>query len=310
MDRCLKTWFVIVNPTSGNGACKKKWPQIKRLLQHYEFDYEFAFTEYSKHSITLVQKAIKNNFKNIISIGGDGTLHHIVNGIFSQNMVSPSQIHVGVIPIGTGNDWVKTHNIPIDIESAIQIIKNGYVLKQDLGNMRFLNSNKPSVFFNNSAGIGFDGYVVSKVEKYKHIGALAYLYAALVSIFSFKNFNSKIGINSEEISGSTFMISVGICKYSGGGMQLTNKPDPFDGLFDVSIARDFKFFDIVKNIGNLFNGKIDVINKVKLLKVKYLNIEIQQENMQLIQADGELIGSGNIEIRMLPKVFSFFAIKP
>ena len=68
--------------------------------------------KYSKHSIKLVQNAINKNIKNIVCIGGDGTLHNIVNGIFGQSFVSTSEINVGVIPIGTGNDWVKTHWYP------------------------------------------------------------------------------------------------------------------------------------------------------------------------------------------------------
>ena len=309
MNAFSKTWFVIINPTSGNGSCKKKWPKIKQLLELYGFDFEYAFTAYSKHSVDLVQTAIKNHYKNIISIGGDGTLHNIVNGIFSQNLIPTAQINVGVIPIGTGNDWVKTHAIPNAIECAIKIIKNGYVKQQDVGKIAFLNANKLPVFFNNFAGVGFDGHVVSRVENYKLFGALAYLFGALTSIFSYKNFNSKIYINSEELSGNTFMISIGVCLFSGGGMRLTSKANPFDGLLDVSIVKPVRFFDIIQHIRSLFNGRIDNIKKVNCLKTNNIKIEFNDNNSPLIQADGELIGSGNIEINILNNCFSFYSLK-
>lgn len=309
MNAFSKMWFVIINPTSGNGSCKQKWPKIKWFLECYGFDFEFAFTEYPNHGVSLVHRAVKNQFKNIISIGGDGTLHSIVNGIFSQDIIPTATIHVGVIPIGTGNDWVKTHNIPRDIEQAIKIIKKGYVKQQDVGKITFLNTNRLPVFFNNCAGVGFDGYVVSRVNQYKRLGTFAYLYGALTSIWTYKNFSSKIGINSEELTGQTFMISIGVCLFSGGGMQLTSKANPFDGLLDVSIIKPIHFFDIIQHIKRLFNGHIDKIQKAKCLKTNSIKIEFNDKNSSLIQADGELIGSGNIEIGILNNCFSFYSLK-
>ncbi|MGA1226377.1 MAG: diacylglycerol/lipid kinase family protein [Tamlana sp.] len=310
MKASQKTWFVIVNPASGSGSARKSWPKIKHALERHGFNFEHTFTDYPKHSVELVENALKSNFKNFICVGGDGTLHNIVNGIFSQNMIPPQQVKVGIIPFGTGNDWIKTHHIPKNIESAIKLIKSGYVVQQDLGKIDFLDADKPPVFFNNFAGVGFDGYVVSKVEKFKKIGALSYLIGALIGVFSFKPFKSKIYVNSQEISGDTFMVSIGICRFSGGGMQLTNTPNPFDGLFDISIAKHFKFLDIIKNIPNLFNGKIATIKKVNSLKANNIKIHIYQKTIPFIQADGELIGSGDIEMSIIPKAFSFFVLKP
>ncbi|WP_298550513.1 diacylglycerol kinase family protein [uncultured Algibacter sp.] len=305
MNAASKSWFVIINPTSGNGSSKKSWPKIKQLLDKHHFIFEFAFTAYSKHSIALVHQAIKQHFKNIISVGGDGTLHNIVNGIMSQNDVPSSEINIGVIPIGTGNDWVKTHNIPKNFETAIQIIKNGRLATQDIGKLSIGDKNLP-IFFNNLAGIGFDGLVVSRVEKYKHIGTLAYLYGTIISMFSFKNFESTVSVNSETISGKTLMILIGLCKYSGGGMQLTDKPNPFDGLLDVTIAQDLTKFEIIKNLAKLFNGTITNYKKVKTLKTKSVAIQINQEIAPYIQADGELIGKGHIKVSLIPNAFSFY----
>ena len=307
MENAIQNWYVIINPTSGNGSAKKKWPKIKTLLTQYNFEFEFAYTEFDKHSKELAQKAIKNGFKNIICIGGDGTLHNIVNGIFNQSFSNPSDITIGIIPIGTGNDWIKTHNIPKHIESSIKIIKKGFIANQDLGKIEFQNYNGSPVFFNNSAGVGFDGYVVSYVNKYKYLGALSYLIGAIACMFSFKNFNATI--NTNEFSVKTLMITIGLCKYSGGGMQLTNNPSPFDGLFDISMVNNFHSIDIIKNIISLFNGKIDRIEKVKCFKTRGIKIEFDIDNLPLIQADGELVGSGDFKITLLPKALAFYTSK-
>ncbi len=301
-----RKWFVIINPTSGNGSAKKLWPKIEQLLLTYQFNFDFAFTAFKKHSVELIHSAVNQGFKNIICVGGDGTLHNIINGIMTQKEVVSSSIVVGVIPIGTGNDWVKTYNIPKDIEMAIQIIKNGNISKQDLGEIAFLNQSKPSVYFNNLAGTGFDGYVVSKVGKYKHFGVLAYLFGTMMGLFSFKNFETEVSFDSEKITVKSLMILIGLCKYSGGGMQLTKTPNPSDGFFDISIVGDFSKWDILKNIPHLFNGKIVNSYKVQSVKAKNIIIKITKENMPYIQADGELLGVGNIKVSIIEKAFCFY----
>lgn len=300
------SWFVIINPTSGSGSTKKKWPDIERLLHYYGFSFKHAFTEFPGHSKELVQLAIKQKITHFICVGGDGTLHNMVNGIMEQKLVSSRRIKVGVIPIGTGNDWVKTHHIPKAIESAIQLIKKGTIATQDLGKIEFLHTQKPPVFFNNLAGIGYDGYVVSKVDTYKNLGGIAYLLGACISLFSYKNFNSKTSVNSTIIKGKTLMILVGLCKFSGGGMQLTETPNPFDGLLDVSIAKNFSKFDIIKHLPKLFNGRINTIKKVQHLKTSSIKIQVEQKELPFIQADGELVGKGAINITLIPSAFSFY----
>ena len=301
-----KQWFVIINPASGNGSAKKLWPKIEALLLAYRFDFKYEFTKFSKHSQELVHEAVNQGYLNIISIGGDGTLHNIVNGIMSQSIVASTSIKVGVIPIGTGNDWVKTHAIPKDIEHAIQIIKNGNTALQDLGKIELLEETDTPVYFNNLAGIGFDGYVVNKVGKYKHFGPIAYLVGTMMGLFSFKNFESEVTINSEVIKSKSLMILIGLCQYSGGGMQLTKTPNPFDGLFDISLAGNFSKWDILKNTLKLFNGQIVDFKKVQTHRTISISIKVLEDQKPFIQADGELIGTGDFRVSIIPKALSFY----
>ena len=302
-----KKWFVIINPTSGNGKAKKYWPKIQRLLISNGFNFEFQFTKSGNDNIELVHTAVNQGFNNIICVGGDGTIHNTVNGIMSQKTVASSSINVGIIPIGTGNDWVKTHAIPKHIKKAISIIKNEKIISQDIGKIEFLDSQKPPVFFNNLAGVGFDGYVVSKVGKYKHFGALAYLIGAVLGLFSFKNFKVDVVANSQRIPTKSLMVLIGLCKYSGGGMQLTEYTNATNGLFDISIAKNFSKLDILKNLVKLFNGSIVKLKKVETLKTNTVTISCKSKlNIPFIQADGELIGTGDIKASIVPKAFSFY----
>ena len=303
-----KKWFVIINPTSGNGKAKTLWTKIQQILKSNDFNFEFEFTKSGEHNIIVVHSAINQGFKNIICVGGDGTIHNTINGIMSQKTADSSSISVGIIPVGTGNDWVKTYNIPKNPEDAISIIKNGEVIRQDIGKIEFLDSQNPSVFFNNLAGVGFDGYVVSKVGKYKNLGALAYLVGAVLGLFSFKNFEVDVVINSQTIKTKSLMVLIGLCKYSGGGMQLTEFTNPTDGLFDVSIAKNFSKLDVLKNLTKLFNGNVIKLKKVETLKTDAITIlNKSKSNIPFIQADGELIGKGDMKVSIIPKAFSFYA---
>ncbi|NCP88836.1 MAG: diacylglycerol kinase family lipid kinase [Flavobacteriales bacterium] len=308
MSVLSKKWLVILNPTSGNGKSKRKWPEIKRLLEEHQFNYHLVVTEYPKHSITLVHDYVDMGFRHIICVGGDGTLHNIINGIMSQNKIPTHTIHVGMIPIGTGNDWVKTHKISTNIHAAIKTILQGNVLCQDIGKITFTTQKSNPVYFNNLAGIGFDGYVVGKSNRFKNLGRFSYFLGALIGLLSYKNFSVDIFINSKvHYSGTTLMTIVGLCKYSGGGMILTKDANAFDGLFDVSIAKNLSKLEIIKNLRYLFNGKITNHEKILSLKTKAISLEIHGKDFTFVQADGELLGQGNVKIHLIEKAFSFYA---
>ena len=158
-------WYVIVNPTSGNGTPKRKWKKIISSLDSHHLLYTFIFSEYVHHEKELIQQALKEGYRKFICVGGDGTLHQVVNSIMNQKRVNFSDIKVAIIPMGTGNDWVKTYNIPTNISKAISIIKREKTIHQDIGYLELLNDNK-KVYFNNLAGLGFDGFVIKNMEPF------------------------------------------------------------------------------------------------------------------------------------------------
>jgi YegS/Rv2252/BmrU family lipid kinase len=304
MEASSKPWFVIINPTSANGSANKKWQKIKSLLNQYDFDYTYKFTEYSNHASELVQEAISKDILNIICIGGDGTLHNVVNGVMSQKFTSSNTVNIGVIPIGTGNDWVRTYNIPKNIETAIQIIKNGIVKQQDIGQVEVENT---TTYFNNLLGVGFDGHVVKNSSNIKHFGALAYVVGTIKTLFLFKNFNSKTTINSEIIEGKSLMILIGLYKYAGGGMLLTENPNTEDGLFDISVAGDYNKLTVLRHTTKMFRGTVVKLEDYKTFKSDTITVTILDEDKPFIQADGELLGTGNLTVSIIPKAFSFYA---
>ncbi len=297
------TWYVIVNPISGNGTPRKKWKRIISSFDSHHLLYTFTFSDYINHEKELVQHALKQGYRKFICVGGDGTLHQVVNGIMTQNTVNLSDIKVAIIPMGTGNDWVKTYNIPKNISKAVSIIKREKTIHQDIGYLELLNDTK-KVYFNNLAGLGFDGFVIKNSLKYKKYGALSYLLATLKTFLHYKKSVLTIDFNNKIIYSKALLALVGICKYSGGGMQLTKDVNTTDGLFDISIAKNFNFVSILSNIIKFYNG--NMVNHKEVETYKTANIKITTyDNTTFVEADGELIGTGGFKATIIPKAIPF-----
>ena len=299
-----ENWFVIINPTSGNGAAKKKWNPIYNELIKEKFDFDFDFTQNKNHTVELIKKAINLNITKFICVGGDGTLHTLVNVILSLDLPNISEIKIGIIPIGTANDWIRTYNISNNYKKAIQTIKEKYTIKQDIGKL-LIHENNTIIYFYNLAGIGFDAYVVNKAHKLKYLGFLSYLTGALVSLTSYKKSKLKIVFNNTKIKEKTLMLLIGICNFSGGGMQLTKNPNSTDGLFDISHINKISLLMLLRNIKGLFSGNITNHKLVKTYKTSALKITVLDAKKTYIQADGELVGSGSFKAEILPKALHF-----
>lgn len=301
------SWFLIANPSAGNKSFKKSWNQIQGTLKKEKISYFFAFSHHKKHEIEIVNDALEKGFRKFISVGGDGTLHHIVNAIMKQDDVETSHIKVAVIPTGTGNDWIKTYHIPNSIDKAIKMIKFNHSKLQDIGCLQ-LDTGEIE-FFNNLAGIGFDGFVVNKLQSLKKLGSISFLLSGIYSLFFYKKLYYHISYKKNKKIKKCLMILFGICKYSGGGLQLTKNPIPNDGLIDITIVKNFSFFDILLNLHKLYNGRIVNHKKIENYKLKSLKIEQKSHQSSLIEADGEMVGKGSLKISIFPRAIQFIIPK-
>lgn len=300
----IDSFYIIVNPTSGMGRAKRNWKKIHALLEKYELQFDFKFSEYSKHETELTKEAIKKGYRKIISIGGDGTLFNILNGVMIQEFINPVDIEIGVIPIGTGNDWTRSHKVPRNFEKAIKIIKEGKTVQQDVGYIELLNENK-SAYFNILAGSGFVGHVVHKTTKIKKIGPFSFALGTLLSLAGHKLNTLKIHINDEIINTKSLLAIVGNLRYTGGGMQLTKNPNSKDGLLDVTIAQHINKPTIIGNIFNLFNGRIVNHRLVSNYKTDKLKIELEDNSESFVIADGEMLGKGGYQVELIPLAVTY-----
>lgn len=287
-----KRWSVIVNPAAGARSAGKKWDAIRETLEKEGVLFDFYLTESCSHAIRLVSQRIENGDRNFIVVGGDGTLNEAVNGIMSQNVVPSSEITLAIIPVGSGNDWIRTWKIPLETQAAIALIKAGQSSLHDIGKATYHNSDgTPEIrWFINGSGTGLDALTVKAAnEKEKHGSrAISYFLSLLKELFRYRAVETEAIVDGEKISGPMLDLAVGICRYIGGGMYFFPKADPTDGLFDVTFIDKMNFFSILRAVPKLFNGKIYKLPTVHAFRGK--TVEITAKEPLLLETDGEVLG--------------------
>lgn len=297
----MNKYFVSVNPNSGAGKAGKDWPLIKEKLEKENISFDFAISTKHRENIDQVAKAIKQGYRKIIGIGGDGTLHHIVNAIFAQSEIDSKEIEVGLISIGTGNDWVRHFNIPTNYDKAIDIIKAGKTDFQDIGKL-IHGENRETEYFMNFVGIGYDAYVVEHTVELKKFGQSAYLYGLVQCLFKFEAEELRIEVDGKEVlNGDVYMMIAGLGKYAGGGMMLSKDAIINDGYFDLTIGKDLSKSDIIFMVHKLFNGNYVEHEKVETMRCKHIKVEAKNHLHVKAEADGELVGIGSFEISLIEK---------
>jgi diacylglycerol kinase (ATP) len=304
MDQSSTTdqWLVIVNPNAGSGKGKKDWNKIVSLLDKHKLQFSVSFTERKGHAIILSQEGIKKGFRKIISIGGDGTLNEVVNGVFLNEVCPTTDILLAMIPVGTGNDWGKMFGISKDYDTAIGIIRDNKQMKHDIGLISYYNgTDRCSRYFINIAGLGFESMVVyrTNIQKEKRrSGKTIYFYNLLMSLFSYQNTKAEVFIDGKKISSNVFSMNIGNGRYCGGGMRQTPDARPDDGIFDVTIINGIGKIEIIRNLKILYDGTI--LSHPKIEGYKCENIRVTSDSRIYAEADGETLGHTPLEFSMLP----------
>ncbi|RMF08230.1 MAG: diacylglycerol kinase family lipid kinase [Candidatus Neomarinimicrobiota bacterium] len=257
-----KKYLLIVNPAASSGKTMKALPQLERLLQDRDVSFEFHFTNEPWHAVELVQ-TLGQAFDVVVSVGGDGTVNEIINGL--PELKKP----LGMIPIGTGNDFARSCNIPHDdLAEAVDILLRENVKYLDVGE---INGRR----FINALGMGFEGrsndigIVLSFIK-----GSARYLLAIAYTFFTYRRIPMKIILDDDlTLETDTFLISVGNGWNVGGGLRLTPQARLDDGYFDVSYIERISRWRILTNFYRLFNGTITELDEIQTFRAKTLSIE-------------------------------------
>ena len=292
-----KFWNVIINPTTLKGKSIKYWKTLATSLIYDGYEFVEWHTNHKSNAVDITVDLLKEGNRQLMIVGGDGTLNEVVNGVMKSG-ISSHEVTLCLIPSGTGNDWARNHKIKRDIKVISSLLTSGNTKLHDVGIVRSIRTSVSSTrYFINIAGFGFDAAVIQRVHearKYKMGNGFIYLKNVLFTLFKSKSVECKIEIESKIIEKSVFSIAIGICKYNGNGMKQVPMAKFDDGLFDIILIEKMSVLTMLYLIPKLFNGTH--INHSKIHHFTGSKITIFPKGRFFAEVEGELLEEGIYEI--------------
>ncbi len=285
-------YLLIVNPKSGNGKGQKIYEAVKQHPLYVEKGCRTFLTEYEGHGERLASQVVHmygEKIKTLIVIGGDGTVHEVLNGLKSY----PS-MKLAVIPAGSGNDFARGINIREKGLALFQdIVTNAKWEPYWLGKVKH-NEGKQQFLFANSIGIGFDGEVAhksnhskaSKLVKLLHLHSFRYIFALIQTLFSFqpKELEMKLDGNNKTFS-KAWMVTITNHPYFGGGMKIVPQAKIDKDYFYLFVLDGISKWKVLFLFFTVYFGKHLKFKEVHVYKAREI---IVKSNKKIVyQADGQ-----------------------
>lgn len=300
-----KRWFAIVNPVAGQGRGLLDWPVISSLLHQAGIQYDTLFTQRKFHATELAVYAIRQGYRQIIIVGGDGTIHETVHGLFLQTLVPTQDILLSVIAVGTGNDWIRMFGIARTYPEAIRSIVDRHSFLQDVGRVKYHETRVPQIrYLTNVGGVAYDAAVCrgfNELHQRGYKGKWLYVMSALREAIRYKCKPCIVEVDGVKVfEGRLFTATIGICKYTAGGLSQTPLAIPDDGLFDMTIIpRMNRLLMFWRHWHTLYDDKIYTIPGVSHHRGAHLVIKSQPPiNLEL---DGEILGESGFDFQIVEK---------
>jgi YegS/Rv2252/BmrU family lipid kinase len=294
---------VIINPVAGAGRAAKAWCKISHLLHSVGLSFEHDITESPGHAVELAKSAAERGYELVVSVGGDGTINEVVNGLYNSGGIK--DITLGIISTGTGADYVRSCGFKHSLQEACLRLVNPKKLVVDIGTVEYTNNGqKVKRVFVNCAGLGFAAEIVkATTQRYKTLGSKPSYLAGLIATFLLyrnRTVALSIGDSMEEKEVCTVLVSKG--KYAGGSMLIAPQADLTDGFLDIITIEGMSKADLLWSLPRIYKGTHLTHPKVTLKKAKEVSIQSKQQTF--LQTDGEILGPIPARFEVLPAMLN------
>ncbi len=279
--------YAICNPIAGSGRGKVIGEIIERILNEKKLPYIMAMTDKPGHATELAREACSIYADTVLAIGGDGTSLEVARGIIGHD------IALGIIPAGTGNDFVKTLGVPLQPIAALEYILTHPAKSTDVGEIN-------GEVFLNEIGTGFDVSVLDYAEKAKKTfrGILPYLYGVIMTLFRFRSIKLTYSIDGgESVAMSAFVISAANGEKIGGGIPIAPQAKVDDGKLDVTIVGKIRKRWLIGRLIGLMQGKILSFPETHYYRAKSVAFTVPDMRVNI---DGEIVREKSVTARVLP----------
>ena len=285
---------VILNPTAG--SVKDIDPLIERLRSLPATTVKVTSKRGSAGR--FARTAIKSGCDLIVAAGGDGTLNEVINGIGER----AGQVRIGLIPLGTGNDFARTLELPNDVDQCIELILAGRTRAIDLVR---ITSDRTRYFVNVSAG-GFSGLVDEKLtpQMKSTWGPLAYIRGAAAALPELRAYLTRIALDDKEtLSESLYNVIVGNGRFVAGGIPISPEAVPDDGLLDLVLIPERPVADLALLAPQILMG--NHLSNASIIYRRAARISVNSKPGMWFNVDGELVGNEPAVFEVLPRALQF-----
>lgn len=279
----------IINPEAGKGKTLDVLPIIKEIFRTRSDEYIVEMTKYQGHATEIVKKYVEDDTFRVYSVGGDGTLNEIINGVVGSNS------SVAIVPSGTGNDFVRSI---YDADMEDNILKRLIEGEEKLVDLGMVNDR----YFINIASVGFDAEVVYNSAAFKKLpmigGKLAYIMGILITLIKNKSRVFNVEIDGKKHDINSLLIAVANGRKYGGGLLIAPDANITDGEFNVCIVKKISRLKILRFFPKVIKGTHGTVSEVSFHKCK--SIKISSNIAFPLNIDGEISIGNNIEFDMIP----------
>ena len=292
----MENWIIIANPYSASATSGESWKEAKGQLEAEGLSADAVVTEHAGHAIDLAREAAAKGYRKFIAAGGDGTIHEVMSGLLryvDESGADLGEFTLGVLPCGTGNDWIRTAGIPSDIKEAARCIVRGNTGKEDVVRLTFENG----VFcMANIGGVGLDADICYRTNNLKsrgYKGSFLYKLVAPVSIFSRKRRPVEIVCDGETVyKGRIFTVVIGNGVYRGGGLKQNQEGGKWDdGQLEVSIQGDVSHIKGMQQMMHIFQGDFATLPGIVTKRFRKMTLTPLGNGADRVESDGEVPGT-------------------
>ncbi len=298
----MKIVFVVNNM---NNRLARVLPGIEQYCEQIiPGSVQFCFTEHRKHAITLAQQATENGCDYLIAVGGDGTLHEVINGVVQSNTPAAAYPTVGLLPYGSANDFARTAGISSSIETLLELVQSNTSQTIALGKI-VLHPSQETRYFINIAGVGLGPEVVQKLERSSSVlgPKFNYFWHIIKGFLTYTKKEVSCKTDTWLWKGKLLQMAVANGRYFGNAICIAPDASLTDGTFQVAIFGDLSIWDYLKNLNKLKKGV-----KINHPQVSYHNaseVLLESKDSCGIEADGEYVGLAPAGISILPNAIRF-----
>lgn len=295
---------VILNPTSGTGKGRKLRSEVEYELSRRGLQVTLEETGGRGHAVELARAAALRGVQKVVAAGGDGTVHEVVNGLLQARTAGVRNIPpLGIVPIGTGNDFIKSVNGGTDRQLAYQVVAHGAVRHYDLG---LVTWDGGSEYFMNGVGTGIDVEVLRQITKIRQLpGVVSYLVGLIRALRRFRPLPVRLRLDGEAWEERVMIAAVGNGFCLAGGFRLFPHARPDDGHLDICIIQRVNLFQIMELLPRILLGRHAGHHRVLMRPVESVELEIEDVRPIVFQVDGELRepkSADRLEIEIVRKV--------